>query len=130
MCNFGVVKALLRYAALSALLLLVTCSEPTSRREEASTTPTPAEFVNGGQCPETDFARLKDRAGCVTIAHNDDAALFVYAIVGNDSIPARWRIRYESERSGSTSPLMPATHSVTRAPSLRSTSMTMAPMSG
>jgi hypothetical protein len=80
-------------------VLLAACSgaEP-PRASEPRPSPPPVEFVNGGPCPTAlDLPQLGDRAGCVTTTHSDDATLFVYAIVDEESLPVKWRIRYESE---------------------------------
>ena len=86
-------------------LLGSSCSESAPIADRPRPTPSPSGFINGGPCPETEFERLGPRAGCVTFAHNADAALFVYALVDADSMPQRWRIRYETEGSEIDRPL-------------------------
>ena len=79
-----------------ALCLLCACSSA-AQREGAEPSPVAAlpEFVNGGDCVSDQT--IGPDAGCVTSTHNEDASLFVYAIVGNDSRPKRWRIRLDSD---------------------------------
>ena len=77
-----------------------------SRRDEVmpEATPLSPEFVNGGECaPDTEG--LHPRAGCVTSTHNELATLYVYAIVGRDSRPKRWRVRFEADSMSIDQPL-------------------------
>ena len=81
--------------AMVLLGFLAACSSGETQRGPEPTASAP-EFVNGGECvPDTEG--LHPRAGCVTSAHGGGASLFIYAIVGNDDRPKRWRLRYEAD---------------------------------
>ena len=86
-------------------LVAIGCFDSPSESEPRRPTPEASvpEFVNGGECVPDDT--IGADAGCVTSTHNDDASLFVYAIVGEDSRPKRWRIRLDSDEGEIDEPL-------------------------
>lgn len=75
-------------------MVLGACSE--SIDLEHSDMPTAIDFVNGGECPPAPTGDFPGEAGCWSQVGTVRQTLAVYAIVGPDSRPIRWRIRYES----------------------------------
>ena len=106
MCNWAMRTAHRIVLFLVCMAAISGCSSAEQSRPSSSSTATSSgEFINGGPCPESDLGGLGDDVGCVTTAHSDDETLFVYAIVDGDSLPKRWRIRYETDASEIDQPL-------------------------
>lgn len=88
-------KAALVHAAL-VCAALVACSnaEPTAAQPEPRVAD--REFVNGGDCPPSRHDDLPADAGCVSTIVQGDDRLRVYALLGSDAKPRRWRLRFAS----------------------------------
>lgn len=98
-CNWGVKLP----AVVAVALVLGACSEQ-FRPSDVYVMPTPIEFVNGGECPPAP-SDLGDDAGCFSQVGTARETVAVYALVGPDSRPLKWRIRYESDETRIDQPL-------------------------
>ena len=88
---------------LVAVIALGACSS--EQRAPVDAMPTPIEFVNGGECPPAPSGDFPEDSGCWSQVGSTRETVAVYAIVGRDSRPLRWRIHYESDEMSIDQPL-------------------------